>query len=312
MAEEPIVVKKISKRKHGGHHGGSWKVAYADFVTAMMAFFLLMWLLNSTSEEQKQQLSEFFEDPEIFIQNKAEAGGPSIVDFGGLIRSTDPEEFDANNPDDDLPNPNRGDLAEEKEKQQLVSLKYAIDKAISSSLVLNDFQEQLKLDITPEGLRIQIIDKENKSMFNIGSAYLTDYAYQIMEELSELLQNVPNRISISGHTDASPYSDTSSDYSNWELSTDRANSARRAFLEAGMSGDKIGRVVGLASSVLLDANDPYNPINRRISIMVLNRKTSQAIGLEPKQEKQENQDIEELDDSDESEPLTPVDAFLPF
>jgi len=312
MAEPtPIVIKKITKRKHAGHHGGSWKVAYADFVTAMMAFFLLMWLLNSTSEEQKQQLSEYFEDPILFVENKKAGGGPSIIDFGGLIRTS----ANSNQEQlvDDIPKKDDDESSEANEVEKLISLKYDIDKAISDSLVLSDFQEQLKLDITPEGLRIQIIDKENKSMFNIGSAYLTDYAYLILEELSELLIKVPNRISISGHTDATPYADSYSNYSNWELSTDRANSARRAFLEAGMPEEKIGRVVGLASSVPLDAEDPFSHINRRISVMVLNKKTSQSIGLEPAEEAQtKNKKVEEdMIDEETPEPL-PTDVFLPF
>jgi len=304
MAEKaPVIIKKISKRKHAPHHGGSWKVAYADFVTAMMAFFLLMWLLNSTSDEQKQQLSQFFEDPILFVENK-NASNASIIDFGGLMRTGEI-------PDIDIPMPvidenEIQDLVEDVEKKKLLSLKYDIDKAISDSLVLSDFKEQLKLDITAEGLRIQIIDKENKSMFDIGSAYLTEYAYLILEELSNLLNQVPNRIRISGHTDATPFSDSNSNYSNWELSTDRANSARRAFLEAGMSETKIGQVVGLASSVLLDKKIPTSPVNRRISILVLNQKATQAIGLSPPTD----ETTEQLPEDDEA--IVPTQLFLPF
>jgi len=307
----PVIIKKITKRKHGGHHGGSWKVAYADFVTAMMAFFLLMWLLNSTSETQKQQLSEFFEDPILFMENKKVGGRPSIVDFGGLIRTS---ETPITETKDEITDFDRDKLAEKIEKEKLLSLKYAIDNAIADSLVLSDFKEQLKLELTPEGLRIQIIDEENRSMFDIGSSHLTEHAYLILEELGTLLNQVPNRVSISGHTDATPFSDSNSNYSNWELSTDRANSARRAFLEAGMPKEKIGRVVGLASSVLLDKEDPFNDINRRISIMVLNKKTSESIGLNSSEDETQAEDETILDEetsTDEYDPQ-PTHVFLPF
>jgi len=306
--QNPVIIKKISKRKHAPHHGGSWKVAYADFVTAMMAFFLLMWLLNSTSDEQKQQLSQFFEDPVLFMDNK-NASGSSIIDFGGLIRTGEIPDYDI--PIPEIDEEDIRDLVADVETGKLLALKYDIDRAIADSIVLSDFKEQLKLDVTPEGLRIQIIDQENKSMFNIGSAYLTDYAYLILEELSTLLNQVPNRISISGHTDATPFNDSNSNYSNWELSTDRANSARRAFLEAGMLEKKIGQVIGLASSVLLDDGDPYSPVNRRISIVVLNQKTSQAIGLEPAVE-EASEEIREEESTEADDMIQPTQLFLPF
>ncbi|MCW8930011.1 MAG: flagellar motor protein MotB [Gammaproteobacteria bacterium] len=285
MNDNQPIIKKITKRNHAGHHGGSWKVAYADFVTAMMAFFLLMWLLGSTDEEQKAQLSDFFENPTVFLENK-ESGGASIIDFGERGKSgvnIKIEEVSSSQEADqtaELSERELDKLLQEREQRELASLKELIEKSIEESMILSDFKEQLKLDVTNEGLRIQIIDQDSKPMFDVGSSHLKDYADDILFEISQLLIQVPNRISISGHTDATPYSDNNSNYSNWELSSDRANSARRTFIDSGMDENKIGRIIGLASSVLYDQSDPNSPINRRISIVVLNKKTAHDIGLD--------------------------------
>jgi len=276
--KQPIIVKKVVK--HAGHHGGAWKIAFADFATAMMAFFMLLWILGSTTKEQKAAISKYFNNPSAFdgiatapSQAVGEGTGskPSIIDFEGAVDmgpETPPiqtaDQIDA--------------MAEELDRERLESLRKVLEKALDNSQTLAPYKDQLLIDIMPEGLRIQIVDKENRTMFDLGSAQLKDYTKEILKELGSIINEVPNRISITGHTDARPLS---GNYSNWELSTERANAARRALIEGGMREDRVARIVGFASTVPFDKNDPNNPINRRISIIVMNKKADEAIQSEP-------------------------------
>ncbi len=276
-SKQPIVVKKIIKK--GGHHGGAWKIAFADFATAMMAFFMLMWIMGSTTKMQKAAISEYFKNPSAFegssaapSQNQGEGTGskPSIIQFDGAIDMA-PEATPSETPDDSQAE----EEAREKDKARLESLQEVLKEAISQSQALAPFKDQLLIEIMPEGLRIQIVDEENRPMFDLGSARLKSYTVDLLKELGALINQVPNRISLTGHTDARPL--PGSGYSNWELSTERANAARRALVAGGMQEDKIGRVVGLSSTVPFNKADPYDPINRRISLIVMNKKTDEAI-----------------------------------
>lgn len=258
--EQPIVVKRITGGH--GHHGGSWKVAFADFATAMMAFFLLMWILGQTDEQEKATISSYFNNP-------------NAIDMGGSSGVTGPEpgvgegELD---PDASAP------PATAEETEQLEQLQAEVEEALQSLEAMEAFQDRVKIEMTPEGMRIQIMDRENRQMFPSGSSTLEPDAVQLIQELAAVIATVPNRISISGHTDATPYG--SSSYSNWELSTDRAHAARREFIRGGLPPAKIGRVVGLASQALLYPEDPTNPMNRRITILVMNKHTEEAIRRE--------------------------------
>ena len=271
--KQPIIVKRVKKGGHG-HHGGAWKVAYADFVTAMMAFFLLMWLLGSTSAEQKAAVSEFFKNP-AGIQGPGGAS-TSMIKLGGAMNVV---KGDNSKQTRDVDGKMTTIKYVAEEKRRLDELLEELKKAIQASQALKPFKDQLLLDITPEGLRIQILDKENRPMFALGGDELKPYTQGILREIAEVINTVPNRISITGHTDATPYSSSRLDYSNWELSSDRANAARRELLAGGTSMDKIGRVVGLGSSVLFDKENPTSPVNRRISIIVMNKATEDGIGL---------------------------------
>jgi len=283
MAEEntqPIIVKKIKKGGHG-HHGGAWKIAYADFVTAMMAFFLLMWLMGSTTKEEKQAIADFFQNPSPI----AGPGGAStsMIKVGGGkdITYSEGDTKRGSNPDEkpkktEETTPEVGKITQ-TDKERLLQLKQELEDAIEASEALKPFKDQLLLEITKEGLRIQIVDKENRPMFSSGSAVMQPYAEQILREIGRVINNVPNRISLSGHTDATPYSTITGAYTNWELSADRSNASRRALVHGGMDDAKVARVVGLSSAVLFDKQNPYNPINRRISIIVLNKETEEAI-----------------------------------
>ena len=288
--QRPIIVKRIKKSAHG-HHGGAWKIAYADFVTAMMAFFLLMWLLGSTAKGDLVGIAEYFKTPlKVAMSGGSGSGDSSSVIKGGgqdLTRTTGQIKKGAN-PEKNKTINLEAAKAEivRQEKAKLGELKSRLDKMIEASPTLRQFKKQLLLDITSEGLRIQIVDEQSRPMFDSGSAAMKPYAREILHEIGKVLNDVPNRINLSGHTDATPYSSGEGGYSNWELSADRANSSRRELIAGGMGEGKILRVVGLSSAVLYDKAEPLNPINRRISIIVMNKQTEDAIrqdGIAPEE-----------------------------
>jgi chemotaxis protein MotB len=279
---EPLIVVRRPRRKKHGHHGGAWKVAYADFVTAMMAFFLVMWLIGVGTKQQRAAIAEYFKNPSMVAGNATMAppgkmgpGGASdsAIKLGGAMDMS-------HGPGKDLrasrtAAPDVEKLAREQEKARLENLMQQLHAAIEKSQALEPFKDQLLLDITPEGLRIQIVDKQGRPMFDTGSATLEPYTVAILHELAGFIDQAPNKISISGHTDDAPYSSNHS-YSNWELSADRANAARRALLDGGLVEDKIARVVGLAASVPFDKANPGDPINRRISIILMTKQAQDA------------------------------------
>ncbi len=277
--ERPIIViKKIKKGGHG-HHGGAWKIAYADFVTAMMAFFLLMWLLGSTAEDDLKGISDYFNSP----LKVALVGGPgsgtatSIINAGGTDLTRSVGQIKSGGNEKNSANGAANEAFERAEARRLLELKGEIEGLIDASELMKKFENQIILDITPEGLRIQIVDERNRPMFNSGSAVLNDYMKGILRSLTTLLNKVPNKLSLSGHTDAAPYAAGVKGYSNWELSADRANASRREMTLAGMPDSKMLRVVGLASSVSLDEKDPYAAVNRRIAIVVMNKRAEEAV-----------------------------------
>ena len=277
----PIIVKKIKKAAHA-HHGGAWKIAYADFVTAMMAFFLLMWLLGSTTQGDLKGISDYFNTPlKVALTGGSGSGdSTSILKGGGkdIVRDAGQVKKSAAV---DKRQPNDADPAREEqaraEKEKLSGLKKRIEDLISANPALKQFENQIRLDLTNDGLRIQILDEQNRPMFDSGRAVLKEYTRDILREIGRALNGVDNRISLAGHTDATPYWSGERGYSNWELSADRANAARRELLAAGASEQKMLRVVGLAASVPLIEQDPFDARNRRISIIVMNKQAEQAI-----------------------------------
>ena len=280
-SQRPIIVRRIKKGGHG-HHGGAWKIAYADFVTAMMAFFLLMWLLGSTSKGDLSGISEYFKTPlKVALGGGSGSGdASSLVKGGGKDLSRKAGQVERTHTPAKKKIINLEAAKAEvvrKEKAKLEELKSKLNQKIESHGALKQFKNQIKIDITTEGLRIQIADEKNRPMFNIGSAVLQAYAKEILAEISHVLNDVPNSISLSGHTDAAPYSGGERGYSNWELSADRANACRRELVAGGIDGGKILRVVGLSSAVPFKKEDPLNPINRRISIIVMNKQTEDAV-----------------------------------
>lgn len=288
MADEglrPIIVKRI-KKGGGGHHGGAWKIAYADFVTAMMAFFLLMWLLGSTTKGDLNGISEYFQTPlRVGLLGGDGSGDSSSVVKGGGKDLTKKSGQVKNG--SDPPRKQHYDLKkaaaelEKLEVNRLKQLQLKLEDVIEKSPELRQFKEQLLIDITSEGLRIQIVDAQNRPMFALAKAELQPHMQLILAEIGTVLNEFDNRISLSGHTDSTPYANGDKGYSNWELSADRANASRRQLIAEGhMEARKVLRVVGLADSIHLDKADPFNPINRRISIIVMNKRTEQAVTRE--------------------------------
>jgi len=288
MAEDknkrPIVIKRI-KKVAAGHHGGAWKIAYADFVTAMMAFFLLMWLLGSTAKGDLKGISEYFKTPlKVALSGGSGSGDSSSIVKGGgqdLTRSEGQVKSGELPAEKKIINLKAAQqefrrIEKESEINKLKELKQNIEKAIESNSKLQQFKNQILLDITSEGLRIQIVDEKNRPMFQSGRAQLEPYTREILHAIGQTLNNVPNKVSISGHTDAAAYSLGGKGYSNWELSADRANASRRELIAGGMADEKIVRVVGLSSAVLFKKEDPLSPINRRISLIVMNKKAEEA------------------------------------
>ena len=302
----------VKKKKHGehAHHGGAWKVAYADFVTAMMAFFLLLWLLNVTTEEQKQGIAQFF-TPESASRSQSGSGqilGGTVIAQGQMARTTggvvlgipqdaapeeqeDPQEGkkdadkagerDGGKMDSDKQQPPsetaKREVTEEdvkkalakREEEEFAKAEHDLRQAIQDVPELRQLAQNLIIDRTPEGMRIQLVDQGRLAMFPLGSPAPFDHTKKLLTMVAKVVQRMPNKVAVTGHTDATPYASGGRPYDNWELSTDRANSSRRGLLEAGLSGLRISRVVGKADQEPLFADNPSDPRNRRISIVLL-------------------------------------------
>ncbi len=246
-----------------------------------MAFFLLMWLLGSTSKGELQGIAEYFNNP----LKVAMAGGSgsgdssSVIQAGGkdLTRKDGQVKKAADISPKKIYNIKaaRADL-EREELVRLKALKARIEEAIGARPNLSQYRDQLLIDITSEGLRVQIVDQQNRPMFALAKAELQPYTKEILREIAHALNDMPNKVGLSGHTDATPYSRGEKGYSNWELSADRANASRRELIAGGMDETKVIRVVGLSSAVLFDKENPFNPVNRRISIIVMNKKAEES------------------------------------
>jgi len=266
-----VIIKRVASGG-GGHHGGGWKIAYADFMTAMMAFFLVMWLLSISTDKQREGIAEHFRMPLMVALSGGEkvslsssaipGGGADPVKTEGEQRLTD-EERDA--------------MADEA---RLADMKKRLDMLVENNPVFHQFKSQILIDITTVGLRLQIVDSEKRPMFDLASAAVVPYMRAILRALGPTLSELPNKLTLSGHTDSVVYANGDKSYGNWELSADRANASRRELIIGGMSETKVMRVIGLADSMPLDKADPRNPINRRISIILLNHRTQERIERE--------------------------------
>ncbi|MCP5325378.1 MAG: flagellar motor protein MotB [Oceanospirillaceae bacterium] len=273
--QQNIIIRRIKKGRHGAH-GGAWKVALADFAMAMMALFILLWIINSSNEEEKAAISGYFKDPAAFEDGKKVpskwvidlGGSPSVADNVAQTQTVDPtkvlnaEEIES--------------AADAIERARLEEMEADFQDKINQSATLSPYKDQIMVDITSEGLRIQVVDKTNRPMFDPGSDKLKYYAEDILYTLAPILNSVPNRISITGHTDSSG-TNNPWDAGNWELSAKRANSARRALSDAGLEEVKVAQVVGMGDKAHFDTEHPGSPVNRRIALVVLNKRTEKAI-----------------------------------
>jgi chemotaxis protein MotB len=265
---QPIIIKRVKK---GGHaaHGGAWKIAYADFVTAMMAFFLLMWLLGSTTEGDKKGIADYFASPLKIAMSGGSGSGDSnsVIKGGGDSLTSTVGQVKRGEVEAQRNTINLHKLKAEQmraEIARLESLKHEIRDKLDASPKLRELSSQIRLDMTRDGLRIQIVDEHNRPMFDSGSAIVKPYMRDLLQAIGSVLTEVPNRLTLEGHTDAQLYS-------GGERSADRANASRRELIAGGLGDDRVLRVQGLASSQPFDAADPMAPTNRRISIIVMNR-----------------------------------------
>ncbi|CDH07650.1 enables flagellar motor rotation, linking torque machinery to cell wall [Xenorhabdus bovienii str. oregonense] len=275
MRANNVTVIRVKKRKkHGEKHcGGSWKIAYADFMTAMMAFFLVMWLLSIASPQELTSIADYFRTPLQVAINQGSQSSDStnpIPGGGDEVFQQDGEVF------------RESKLVESnEEKRRLSRLHQRLDQLIITDPRLKELRPHLLIDMMDEGLRIQIIDRENRPMFMVGSAKVESYMRDILQAIAPILNGIPNKVSLSGHTDNLQYANGQRGYSNWELSADRANASRRELLNGGLDEAKILRVVGMASTVSMQKGiDPNASVNRRISIIVLNKDAEKRIEQE--------------------------------
>lgn len=282
--KRPIIVIKKIKKVAGGHHGGAWKVAYADFVTAMMAFFLLLWLLNVTTKEQKAGIADYFK-PSMASSETSGAGGVmgglSMTVDGALTSDVTLQAITENAPSDveeeskEIGDENKMPTQSQYEKMKIAEEQKQFEQAmkdikaaIQNDSDLKELAKNLIVDMTPEGLRIQIVDQQGRSMFPSGQAQMYDETYKLISKVQAIISKMPQKISLRGHTDAVPYGATAT-YDNWNLSADRANAARQALIKAGLASDRIYNVAGKADTEHLFPKDPTNPQNRRISIILM-------------------------------------------
>ncbi|MEQ8249252.1 MAG: flagellar motor protein MotB [Alphaproteobacteria bacterium] len=278
---QPIIInKKVKKGGDHGHHGGAWKVAYADFVTAMMAFFLLLWLLSTTTVEQRSGIADYFTPTTSLRSGESGAGGilggQTLSDSGAkigeggtpsvVVELTPPGSRDAKEKDIE-------ELAAKREQESFEDALQALNKAITDSPELSDLKDNIQVDMTSEGMRIQIVDREGGALFRAGSADMNARTRDLIGQIAKVVAALPNDISISGHTDSNPFS--RGDYSNWELSSDRANASRRQLVSSGIDPTRIVQVVGKADQEPLVEEDPFLPENRRVSIVL--RRTSAVL-----------------------------------
>ncbi|MET0293907.1 MAG: flagellar motor protein MotB [Phenylobacterium sp.] len=285
VAEGPVIIKKIKKGGHGGHHGGAWKVAYADFVTAMMAFFLLMWLINTTSPEQKRGIADYFAPASLsettsgaggilagaaLGQDGAQAAGSRAVIEQLSPESTDPSQGQSSTPGSPLAevsnDPSR-DKLRQQEDASFASAAQSLRQALQDMPELAELSKHILVDQTPEGLRIQLVDQEGRSMFNEGQATPNERAKLLLRAVSKIINQLPNRISIYGHTSANQ--NGGKNEGDWQLSAARADGARRVLQGAGVDPDRVFQVSGKATSEPLYPDDPTMAGNRRIAIVLL-------------------------------------------
>ena len=276
-SEQNVIIKRV-KKVDGGAHGGAWKIAFADFALALMAFFLVLWLIESTTNLEKMAIAGYFSDP-TNLGAVGDGGTPYVLDLQGrplnvtnqglnlsLARQDEDTLVDS---EQEMENPEFVELARLRQQEAMARVQGEIEAEINLNQQFEWFRDSVTFEVTEEGLMVQIIDREGRPLFDSGQSRLRPYAMEILWAMGRIFGNVPNKVSVFGHTDSAQFSSEDT-YSNWELSADRANAARRALVDGGLHPDQIAQIIGMADSVPLDPDNPDSAMNRRIVIMVLN------------------------------------------
>ncbi|MBF6031349.1 flagellar motor protein MotB [Pseudomonas sp. P115] len=267
MSDRPIIIRRKKAAKHG-HHGGAWKIAFADFMTALMALFLVLWVLSNASKNDKDAIAEYFSTPLLAAISKGDrnANSASAIPGGGPDPRTTEGEKTRYTP-----------RLSGEERRHLESLKQRLNNAVDRDPQLRELKQQIAIELSPEGLRVQLLDTDKRPMFELGSANVAPYLRKLLKTFAPVLNELPNRIQISGHTDSHPYPGGDAGYNNWDLSADRAKASRQELVAGGLDSDKLLRVSGMADRIRFHGAGPYDAANRRIEIIVLDRRVAERI-----------------------------------
>ena len=270
MSDQPIIIRRKKAARHA-HHGGAWKIAFADFMTALMALFLVLWVLSNASNKDKEAIAEYFSTPLVVAMSKGDRSSSS----NSAIPGGGPDaRFSEGERALQTPRPSR---FSEDERRHLESLKQRLDNAVDHDPQLRELKQQIAIELSPEGLRVQLLDTDKRPMFELGSANVAPYLRKLLRTFAPVLNELPNRIQISGHTDSHPYPGGDTGYNNWDLSADRAKASRQELVAGGLDSDKLLRVSGMADRIRFHGAGPYDAANRRIEIIVLDNRVAERI-----------------------------------
>ncbi len=270
MSDQPIIIRRKKAARHA-HHGGAWKIAFADFMTALMALFLVLWVLSNASNKDKEAIAEYFSTPLVVAMSKGDRSSSS----NSAIPGGGPDaRFSEGERALQTPRPSR---FSEDERRHLESLKQRLDNAVDHDPQLRELKQQIAIELSPEGLRVQLLDTDKRPMFELGSANVAPYLRKLLRTFAPVLNELPNRIQISGHTDSHPYPGGDTGYNNWDLSADRAKASRQELVAGGLDSDKLLRVSGMADRIRFHGAGPYDAANRRIEIIVLDNRVTERI-----------------------------------
>ena len=270
MSDQPIIIRRKKAARHA-HHGGAWKIAFADFMTALMALFLVLWVLSNASNKDKEAIAEYFSTPLVVAMSKGDRSSSS----NSAIPGGGPDaRFSEGERALQTPRPSR---FSEDERRHLESLKQRLDNAVDHDPQLRELKQQIAIELSPEGLRVQLLDTDKRPMLELGSANVAPYLRKLLRTFAPVLNELPNRIQISGHTDSHPYPGGDTGYNNWDLSADRAKASRQELVAGGLDSDKLLRVSGMADRIRFHGAGPYDAANRRIEIIVLDNRVAERI-----------------------------------
>ncbi len=270
MNEQPLIIRR-KKKAAKGHHGGAWKIAFADFMTALMALFLVLWVLSNAGKSDKDAIAEYFSTPLLVAMSNGDksSASTSAIPGGGTNPSVSEGET--------ARKARRPTRLSSEERRHLQALKQRLESAVERDPRLSELKQQIAIELSPEGLRVQLLDTDKRPMFELGSARVAPYMSQLLRTFAPVLNELHNRIQISGHTDSHPYSGGEAGYSNWDLSADRAKASRQELVAGGLDPEKLLRVSGMSDRIRFHGAGPFDAVNRRIEIIVLDSQVAERI-----------------------------------